>query len=159
MWALPMMYCTHCTGPPFPSPEHQTCPPKDIRPGPPLLTSGGHHWRPLQICSFGDPSPELHLVVTTEASTVCKWVVHILLECFLVLCFTYGLRSWREIIHLLYLSQDISMCRRLDFLSSWYLLDQCSLQLVPPLLFLWSTVSHRWSWSKKSKLHLHTVLV
>ena len=29
--------------------------PPDIRPGDPLVTSGGDHWRAVQTCSFGDP--------------------------------------------------------------------------------------------------------
>ena len=45
----------------------------DIRPGSlaPLTTSGGHHWT-LVTCSFEDltPSPEWHLVMTTETGTM-----------------------------------------------------------------------------------------
>ena len=53
--------------------------PREIRHGNPwplLVTSGGHHWRPFQTCSFWDPPPEIrpsdmrHLV--TEA---CMWQV------------------------------------------------------------------------------------
>ena len=60
-----------------------------------LVTSGCHHWRPVQTCSFEDPQ-ELHLVAATEARTVFKWLVRILQECFLV--FTGGGResAWRS---------------------------------------------------------------
>ena len=56
-----------------------------------LVTSGGHHWRPVQKCSLEDP-PLPPLVLTsggmvTKARTVGKQAVRILLECFLV-CFT-----------------------------------------------------------------------
>ena len=46
----------------------------DIRPGPPLLViSFGHHWRPVQTCSFGNtPPPQRYLVLITEARTVSK---------------------------------------------------------------------------------------
>ena len=59
----------------------------DIRPEDPLLvTSGGDHWWLVQNCSFGPLPPKQHLVVTigTEACTVSKRAVCILLECFLV---------------------------------------------------------------------------
>ena len=75
-------------GPPYPNPRkgqvvypptpgHQTWEP------PLLVTSGGDHWRAVQTCSFGDPM-EWRLVVATEteARTVSKWAVCILLECF-----------------------------------------------------------------------------
>ena len=72
--------------PPVPSP-----PPPDIRHGTPpalalllLVTSGGHHWRTVQTCSFED-----HPVGTDiwwlKHIRVSKWLVRILLECFLVL--------------------------------------------------------------------------
>ena len=56
-----------------------------------LVTSGGHHWRPVQKCSLEDPPLPL-LVLTsggmvTKVRTVGKQAVGILLECFLV-CFT-----------------------------------------------------------------------
>ena len=53
---------------------------------PPLLISGGQQLRGVQTCSLEDtPRPqELHLKVATEADVVCKRVVSILLECFLV---------------------------------------------------------------------------
>ena len=61
-------------------------------PTPPLLlTSGNHHWRPVQTCSLEDlPSPPphnqyFHLVVVIKACTVGKRAVRILLECFFVL--------------------------------------------------------------------------
>ena len=59
-------------------------PPLDIRPRthPLLLTSGGKHWRPVKTCSLEDTPRGWHLVVVTETRTVCKWAVHILLECF-----------------------------------------------------------------------------
>ena len=55
-------------------------------PGPSLLaTSGCHHWRPVQTCSLQNPLPHQYRhLVATEAHTVGKWVVRILLECFLV---------------------------------------------------------------------------
>ena len=46
-----------------------------------LVTSGGHHWRPVQTFSPEDPHQYWHLVATTEANTVGKWAVRILLEC------------------------------------------------------------------------------
>ena len=54
-------------------------------PFPLLLTSGGHHWRPVQTCSLENlPTPWYwHLVVATETHTVGKQAVCILLECFL----------------------------------------------------------------------------
>ena len=48
-----------------------------------LLTSDGHHWRPVQTCPLEDlPSPLP--VVATETCTVDKQAVCILLECCLV---------------------------------------------------------------------------
>ena len=56
--------------------------------GPPslLVTSGGHHLRPVQTCSLQDPPP-----LPTGAdiwwiskNSQWKWSVHIRLECFLV---------------------------------------------------------------------------
>ena len=40
----------------------------DLGTYPQLVTSGGDHWSPVQICSFGDlpPSREQHLGVATE---------------------------------------------------------------------------------------------
>ena len=51
-----------------------------------LLTSGGHHWRPVQTCSLEDLPRNRYLqqVVATETCTVSKRVVRILLECCLV---------------------------------------------------------------------------
>ena len=87
----------------------------DMRPWdlPPLLTSGGHHWRhgtytlttdiwwsSLKTCSnlfAWTPAPNQyrHLVVATTAHTVGKWLVHILLEmeCCLVQVIYYP-RQW-----------------------------------------------------------------
>ena len=73
----------HCTGPP---------PPPAIL----LVTSGSQDWTPVQTCSLVD-SPSngyLHLVAT-EAHTVDKRVVCILLECFLVSKF-YGKNRFRN---------------------------------------------------------------
>ena len=49
-----------------------------------LLTSGGHHWRPVQTCPIEDLPPPLPVVVATETCTVGKQAVCILLECCLV---------------------------------------------------------------------------
>ena len=46
----------HCTWTPSPHPWSQ--PPPDMGPdctGTPLVTSGGHHWKPVQTCSLQDP--------------------------------------------------------------------------------------------------------
>ena len=52
--------------------------------GTPLLeTSGDHHWRIVKTCSLEDPHQYWHLVAT-EACTVGKQAVCILLGCFLV---------------------------------------------------------------------------
>ena len=55
---------------------------------PPLLTFGGHHWRPVQTCSLEDLFPYLHqywhLVVATKTHTFDKWAVCMLLERILV---------------------------------------------------------------------------
>ena len=71
--------------------------PPDMGPGEPtplLLTSGGRHWRHVQMCSLEDLTPRpshyphcqyRHLMVATETCTVGKWVVRILLECCLIL--------------------------------------------------------------------------
>ena len=62
--------------------------PSDIWPGTPWphpkpcplwVTTGCHHWRPVQTCSFEDLPWEWLLMVATEACTVSKWAVHILL--------------------------------------------------------------------------------
>ena len=56
-----------------------------------LMTSDGHYWRPVQTCSLKLPvqfSKYLHLVAT-EACTVGKRAVRILLEClFVILSFS-----------------------------------------------------------------------
>ena len=75
-----------------PSPRHGTWLPTpspwtwDLRtytPSPLLLTSGGHHWRPVQTCSLKDLPHSTHqywhLSVATETCTVGKRVVRILL--------------------------------------------------------------------------------
>ena len=52
------------------------------------MSSGTHHWRPIQTSSVEDPAPPLHQywhLVATEARTVGKWPARILLECFLVI--------------------------------------------------------------------------
>ena len=54
-----------------------------------LLVTSGDHWRHVQTCSFwGLLPPQRHLVVATEteAHTVSKRMVCILLECCLVNC-------------------------------------------------------------------------
>ena len=90
----------HCTRPPrhqtwyLLTPVHQTWDPppprtSDLEPSmapaqpPQLVTPGGHHWRPVQTCSFEDPPG--------ATSNGCRWsmyiskrTVGILLECFLV---------------------------------------------------------------------------
>ena len=59
-------------------------PPMDIRPENYLLllSSGDQHWRPVQTCSHEKPPAQWHLVVATEARTVCKRTVRILWNCF-----------------------------------------------------------------------------
>ena len=49
-----------------------------------VLTSGGQDGRNVQTCSLEKQLPQEWHVVATEACTVSKWVVHILLVCFLV---------------------------------------------------------------------------
>ena len=82
---------THCTRPhtrPCPPPGHGTLeplPPWDLKdplpqlspldmgpqpwPHPLLVTSWGHHWRPVQTCSLQDPPWCIHLMAV-EADTV-----------------------------------------------------------------------------------------
>ena len=49
-----------------------------------LVTSGGQHWRPVQNCSLQRPPTQWYWhLVATEACTVGKLVIRILLECFL----------------------------------------------------------------------------
>ena len=52
-----------------------------------LMISGGHHWRPVETFSLDltvPGPPQYWHLVATKAGTVGKWVVCILLECFLV---------------------------------------------------------------------------
>ena len=80
-------YILHQTWGPTPYPPTTL----DIRSGdlplPPLLTSDGHHWRPVQTCSLEalvPPPPSncyWHLVVATETLMVAKRSASILLEC------------------------------------------------------------------------------
>ena len=101
MWPLPMMHWTSLYSP---SPSPGSTPPPDMGHGgplnhsrhehgdpsgpPPLLvTSGGHHCRPVQICSLDLTIQGPHsywLLVATKAHTVSKRAECILLECFLV---------------------------------------------------------------------------
>ena len=98
MWPLPWYIGPHCTVPPGPIPppsrhwttlgqaspvrrsQHDICWPQPwpldmglhIKPqatGPLLVTSGGHHWRPLQTCSLEDPLPSV-LTSSGEGCTV-----------------------------------------------------------------------------------------
>ena len=64
----------HCTGPPPPSPRHQTW---DLTPTTDIWWPNG---RPVQTCSLDDPFLQWHLVVATKARTVCKRAVRILLH-------------------------------------------------------------------------------
>ena len=65
---------------------------EDNQPLPLLLTSGDHHWKNFQTCSFQDqlpPPPHLVLrpsgvMATTETHMVDNRAVRILLEFFLV---------------------------------------------------------------------------
>ena len=62
-----------------------------------LMTSGSHHWRPVQACSLEDPQPpprESPLVVSTETCTVCKRAVLILLSFFVQL--VLGNSTWKN---------------------------------------------------------------
>ena len=64
--------------------------------GPPMVvTSCGDHWSPIQTYSFVDP-PEQHLVVftETEAHTISKRAVRIILECFLVCSMSVLVRAF-----------------------------------------------------------------
>ena len=40
---------------------------------PMLMTSGGHHWRPVQICSIQDPLPQHPVAVEAGAVSVSGW--------------------------------------------------------------------------------------
>ena len=55
-------------------------------PSPLLVASSGQDWRPVQACSLEDLTvrPSNSCWLATEALTVDKWAVPILLECFLV---------------------------------------------------------------------------
>ena len=85
MWPLPIM---HRDMGPHPQIPYQTW---DLPP-PPLLTSGGHRWRPVQTCSLENqhlpypPNPHRYwdLVMATATRTVGKRAVRILLECCVV---------------------------------------------------------------------------
>ena len=75
--------------PPFP--EHQTSDlgPPGSSPCLPLVTSGGDHWRPIQLFRLVHlgPSPIGTAgggATETEARTVSMRAIRILLECFLV---------------------------------------------------------------------------
>ena len=75
---------SHCTAPSAPLPSSQ-----DILHGTSSPHPGSNIWMPsLETSSnlfiWGSPPQEQHLVVATEAHTVCKWATRILLECFLV---------------------------------------------------------------------------
>ena len=59
-------YCTGLHPQPWPLWTSDLGPQASV---PLLVTSGGHHWRPVLTCSFEDPH-EQHLVVTIEAHTV-----------------------------------------------------------------------------------------
>ena len=83
----PWCICPHCTGSLLaldPS-RNGTWGPPGL---PQLVTSGDHHWRPVQTCSLDltvqSPHWYWHLIAT-KACTVGRRVVHILLECFLVI--------------------------------------------------------------------------
>ena len=66
--------------PPWTSDHGTSCP----SPTPLLLTSGGHHWRPVQTCSPEIPIPSGVTSGGGHWSTYgFKWAVRILLECFL----------------------------------------------------------------------------
>ena len=76
----------HCTRTPskVPAlpPQHQTWDPSG--PSPLLVTSFGHHWRPIQTCSLEDTLHWYwHLGPLKHIQLVGKWTVCILLECFL----------------------------------------------------------------------------
>ena len=49
-----------------------------------LLTSGGHHWRPVQTCSFEEPTLRHYHLVATKSRKVGKRAVRIPQEYFLV---------------------------------------------------------------------------
>ena len=107
---------------PTPS-RHQTldplpCPiPQDIRPWtpPPLLVKSGDHWRPVQTCSFEDPLHQWHLVVVTEARTVSKREVYILLEYFLV----YNISRYYHKIEEIWLQKESGT------MWTWYMTMAC----------------------------------
>ena len=76
--------CDHypwCIGPHSTGP-HETSDMGPTGPGPLLVTSGGHHWRPVQACSLENTPGYWHLVA--KSRMVGKRAVCILLECFLV---------------------------------------------------------------------------
>ena len=80
----------HWTGHSHAPPRHQTWDPSKphpphIRPGTPLIvTSGGHHWRRVQIYSFEDPLAATSNSGYWSLNGRRKRAVRILLECFLV---------------------------------------------------------------------------
>ena len=59
MWPLPMMYWDMGTPPPAPRYQTWVVITGNMGPTSLLLTSGGHHWRPVQTCSLED-QPPLH---------------------------------------------------------------------------------------------------
>ena len=82
---------------PHPLPIHQTWDPPspstlDIRygppPRPPLVTFGGHHWKPVQTCSLEDPPLHWYGHLVVEECIVGKRVVRILMAFLLFLFFT-----------------------------------------------------------------------
>ena len=66
----------------------------DPLPWPPLVvTSGSQDWRPFQTCSLEDPPPVLtSAVYWSMCSQHHKWVVRILLECFLIFRYVYYIK-------------------------------------------------------------------
>ena len=65
-------------------PRHQTWEPL-LCPALMLVTSGGHHYRPVQTCLLEGLPPQYRHLVTTKVCTVVQRVVRILLEFFLAL--------------------------------------------------------------------------
>ena len=79
--------CDIPSGHTLPPPPRHTLPPGHTIPPLDILyhllvTSSGHHWRPVQSCSLEAPHHYWHLVVATKTHTFGKREVCILLELF-----------------------------------------------------------------------------
>ena len=158
MWPLPMMHWTSLYRPPVPwQPWHKSFPPwtSDMGPSgpalPPLDIWHGPPWWHL-VAITGDLFKVVHLrtfphqywhLVTTEARTVGKRAVRILLECFFLKCNFYPRVIWRQ--------KPVGPCNLSPILISFRV---CLDQLGGVELDAHGAKKRRWSWKDRvSKWH------